>query len=63
MNVSTVKGRAEKMAGKLVIKVVKIKGECPVYNVGDRIMLDEEYKLNLNGGGTVIFEIEFLERK
>ena len=35
------------MAGKLVIKVVKIKGKCPVYSVGDRIVLDEGYKLNL----------------
>ncbi len=100
------------MAGKLVIKVVKIKGKYPVYSVGDRIVLDEGYKLNLKettnicmhslasimpyynalyngiapeklglankegkacvqcldpceitGGGTVIFEIEFLERK
>ena len=35
------------MAGKLVIRVVKIKGKCPVYSVGDRIVLDEGYKLNL----------------
>ena len=102
----------ENMAGKLVIRVIKIKGKCPVYSVGDRIVLDEGYKLNLKetsnicmhslasimpyynalyngiapeklglanregkacvqcldpceitGGGTVIFEIELLERK
>ena len=32
---------------KLVIKVVEIKGNCPVYTVGDRIVLDEGYRLNL----------------
>jgi len=35
------------MAGKLVIRVIKIKGKCPVYSVGDRIVLDDGYKLNL----------------
>lgn len=32
---------------KLVIKVVEIKGNCPVYEVGDRVVLDEGYKLDL----------------
>lgn len=32
---------------KLVVKVVEIKGHCPVYKVGDRIVLDEGYKLDL----------------
>lgn len=32
---------------KLVIKVLKIKGTCPVYKVGDKIVIDEGYKLNL----------------
>jgi len=32
---------------KLIIKVLKIKGTCPVYKVGDRIVIDEGYKLNL----------------
>jgi len=35
------------MAIKLEIKVVKIRGRCPVYDVGDKIVLDEGYKLNL----------------
>lgn len=32
---------------KIVIKVVEIKGFCPVYKKGDRIVFDEGYKLNL----------------
>jgi len=32
---------------KLIIKVLKIKGVCPVYKVGDKIVIDEGYKLNL----------------
>lgn len=32
---------------KLIIKVLKIKDNCPVYKVGDRIVIDERYKLNL----------------
>ena len=32
---------------KLIIKVLKIKGTCPIYEVGDRIVIDEGYKLNL----------------
>ena len=32
---------------KLIIKVIKVKGICPVYKVGDRIVIDEGYKLNL----------------
>jgi uncharacterized repeat protein (TIGR04076 family) len=31
---------------KLVIKVVAIKGKCPVYKVGDRIVLKEGYILD-----------------
>ena len=33
--------------GKLVIKVKEIKGHCPVYKIGDRIVLEEGYRLNL----------------
>ena len=33
--------------GRLVITVKEIKGTCPVYRVGDKIVLDEGYKLNL----------------
>ena len=32
---------------KLIIRVIEIKGTCPVYRVGDRIVLDEGYRLNL----------------
>ena len=32
---------------KLLITVKEIKGNCPVYRVGDRIVLDEGYRLNL----------------
>jgi uncharacterized repeat protein (TIGR04076 family) len=33
--------------GRLLITVKEIKGHCPVYKVGDRIVLDEGYRLNL----------------
>lgn len=33
--------------GKLIIEVISIKGKCPVYSVGDKIILDEGYRLNL----------------
>lgn len=32
---------------KLIIEVIEIEGKCPVYSVGDRIVLDEGYKVNL----------------
>ena len=32
---------------KLIIKISQIKGICPVYQVGDKIVIDEGYKLNL----------------
>lgn len=32
---------------KLIIKVLKIKGTCSVYEVGDKIVIDEGHKLNL----------------
>lgn len=32
---------------KLIITVREIKGHCPVYKMGDRIVLDEGYRLNL----------------
>jgi len=35
------------MTKKLLIKVIEIEGKCPVYSVGDRIILDEGYKVNL----------------
>jgi uncharacterized repeat protein (TIGR04076 family) len=33
--------------GKLLITVKEIRGHCPVYKIGDRIVLDEGYRLNL----------------
>ena len=35
------------MAVKLIMEVFKMKGNCPVYRLGDRIVLDEGYKINL----------------
>lgn len=32
---------------KLIIKVIDIQGNCPVYQVGQKIVLDEGYKVNL----------------
>ena len=32
---------------KLVITVEAIKGRCPAYTVGDRIVLDDGYRFNL----------------
>ena len=32
---------------KLVITVEKIQGRCPVYKVGDKIVLDSGYRFNL----------------
>ncbi len=32
---------------KLVIEIIEIEGKCPVYQVEDRIVLDEGYKVNL----------------
>ncbi|MGD8513377.1 MAG: TIGR04076 family protein [Deltaproteobacteria bacterium] len=32
---------------RLIITVKEIKGNCPVYRVGDKIVLDEGYRLNL----------------
>ena len=38
---------------KLIIKVVRIKRTCPLYKVGDRIVIDEGHKLNLKKTGKV----------
>ena len=32
---------------RLVIRVEEIKGRCPVYEVGDQIVLDNGFRLNL----------------
>lgn len=34
--------------GRLIIKIQEIKGHCPVYKLGDRIVLDEGYRVNCN---------------
>ena len=31
----------------LIIKIIEIVGNCPVYKIGDKIVLDEGYKINL----------------
>jgi uncharacterized repeat protein (TIGR04076 family) len=31
----------------LIIRVIKIKGDCKVYKIGDKITIDEGYKINL----------------
>ena len=39
--------REDKVAmERLVVEVKEIKGTCPVYKVGDRIVLEEGYRLN-----------------
>ncbi len=35
------------MESRLVILVKEIKGRCPVYKIGDKIVLDDGYRLNL----------------
>lgn len=32
---------------KLIIEVVEIQGNCPVYKLGNKIVLNEGYKVNL----------------
>jgi uncharacterized repeat protein (TIGR04076 family) len=32
---------------RLVIRVINIKGNCPVYKLEDKIIIEEGYKLNL----------------
>ena len=32
---------------KLIMEVIEIEGICPVYREGDRIVLDDGYKVNL----------------
>lgn len=32
---------------KLIIDIIEIRGICPVYKIGDKIVLDEGYKVNL----------------
>ena len=37
-----------KCMDKLIITVKEIKNNCPVYHIGDKIVLEEGYRLNLN---------------
>jgi uncharacterized repeat protein (TIGR04076 family) len=32
---------------KLVIEVIDIQGRCPVYKIGEKIVLDDGYRVNL----------------
>ena len=32
---------------KLIVEVLEIKGKCPVYKIGDKIVLDDGYKVNI----------------
>ena len=41
------------MGSKLVVKVVKVVGKCPVYKVGEKIVLDEGYRINLKESDSV----------
>jgi len=36
-------------ARDLVIEVVEVRGECPVFKVGDRIVLRDGYRLDMDG--------------
>lgn len=38
---------------KLIIEVIEINGKNSVYKVGDKIVIDEGYKLNLKETGRV----------
>ncbi len=40
---------------RLVIRIVEIKGSCPVYRVGDRIVLEDGYSLNLEETDALCF--------
>ena len=33
--------------GRLVIEIASIKGKCPVFKTGDRIVIDEGFRINL----------------
>lgn len=43
----TAKKRWVRIMERLIIRVKEIKGHCPVYQVGNRIVLDEGYRMNL----------------
>ncbi len=41
--------------GRLVIRVKEVKGHCPVYRLGDKIVLEEGYRLNLEETDALCF--------
>jgi uncharacterized repeat protein (TIGR04076 family) len=40
-------------SSRLTIRVVQIKGRCPVYQIGNQIVLDEGYILNTQESGQI----------
>jgi uncharacterized repeat protein (TIGR04076 family) len=32
---------------KLIVKVIEITGKCPIYKIGDKIVIDDGYHINL----------------
>lgn len=40
-------GLERRKAMRLAIEVIEIEGQCPVYRIGDKIILDDGYKVNL----------------
>lgn len=40
-------------AKKLIIRVKEIQGNCPIYKVGDKIVIDQGYQLNCNESDTI----------
>ncbi len=46
-DVITIKPLSPRTQGQLIVEVAKIEGNCPVYKVGDRIVLDKGYRINL----------------
>ena len=41
--------------GRLVITVKEVRGRCPVYKEGDKIVLEEGYKMNLRETDALCF--------
>ena len=40
-------------ARKLILRVKEIKGNCPVYKVGDKIVIEQGYRLNCGESDTI----------
>ena len=52
--------RIQYIMDRLLITVKEIKGLCPVYRVGDRIILDEGYRLNLEETNTLAMQLSHM---